>query len=645
MMAEVTPDTPVTTENIEPKDGHVEKILPHYLSTSSGSCHDACKYGIKNVSDTKGSKPFLKRGTATPYKSQDLLKTLIDPVQRKQKSAITSMDSLDINKETPNNCKVIKKEIQETSKKVPVYLRRQISSPSELKYVSVKHLNSLKPKTSSPSTTRHLSRRQSEIVIPKDLGTLNMSSPGSNKRNSQINTTEELGASAKHSVDMKPKPSQTKASLVSSPRQFSRRHSETIIKPQGLGIRRMNLLEGSSSKRDNEIKKSEEMSDCAKHANALKQKPLQTKESSPSTQRKLNRRYSDIIIPKDLEPLLLSPVGGSSARRNIEKKISKETGTPKLGKKKSLVPERVSSSPTSSMEKILSTTQSEIIKNPKKVPSALKIKKSVKLVESEHPNNEIVLEKTLYIIEPQAENLAVGLAGNDCITTHFSSSLSPFSEEKGMRNGESGVNAHQSPPMESTFYLNTHISSPSSSSMSQSPTSLSSEAMHGEDSALESCESETENQIADLELEPKRIRRIGAVGSEDIDWSPNYLIFKSGKTVNVQPENTSPRRLKFRQGKVLTENQNGKFDIKGRNLRRLVSDSALHETKTEPVKVVLKHQDVEEKKDNQSLFNNVIEETASKLVRTRKSKVKALVGAFETLISLRDTKSSEITSA
>ncbi|PHT29649.1 hypothetical protein CQW23_30761 [Capsicum baccatum] len=51
-------------------------------------------------------------------------------------------------------------------------------------------------------------------------------------------------------------------------------------------------------------------------------------------------------------------------------------------------------------------------------------------------------------------------------------------------------------------------------------------------------------------------------------------------------------------------------------------------------KIVLRRQDVQEKKDVQGLLNNVIEETASKLVETGKSKVKALVGAFETVISL-----------
>ncbi|KAF8090165.1 hypothetical protein N665_0483s0007 [Sinapis alba] len=57
--------------------------------------------------------------------------------------------------------------------------------------------------------------------------------------------------------------------------------------------------------------------------------------------------------------------------------------------------------------------------------------------------------------------------------------------------------------------------------------------------------------------------------------------------------------------------------------------------------VVLKHQETQKKRDSGVLwFNNVIEETANKLVETRKSKVKALVGAFESVISLQERKSS-----
>lgn len=636
MTTEETVDIPVTTENIVPIYDHMEVVQPHYLSSSSGTCHDACKNGFKDVSDTKVSKPFLRKGTPTPYKTQDVRRSILDPVQRKQLSVLTSVDSLGIKKEKPNNREVMKKETQQPSKKVPGYLRRQTSSPAELKHACAEELNSPKPLPSSPSATRPLRRRLSEIIIPKDLGTPNLNSPGRNKRNSVINRSEELSGSAKQCVDMSPKPSQTKVSLVSSPRQFSRRHGETVTRPKSSGIHRMTSLEGSSIKRDNDIKQSEVMGDSAKHSSALKQKPLQTKESTPSTQRKLNRRYSDIIIPRSLEPIILSPVGGSSGRRNFEKKTSKETGTPKIGRKNFFAPERISSSPTSSIKKIFST-RPELNKNPKRVVSA-----SVKQVDSEHHDNENVLEKTLYIIDPQSENPEGGLAANDCITTHLPLSSSPVYEESGISNGESGVEAHQLPPTNSTCYLKSDSSS--SSSLSQSPASFSSDVMHGEDNALESCESEGDHLITDLELEPKRARRIGGVGTEDRDWSPKHLIFKSGKTVDVLNENISPMRLKFREGKVLAENENAKLDTEGRSLRRLVSDSALYETKPEPVKVALKHQDVEEKKDNPSLFNNVIEETASKLARTRKSKVKALVGAFESIISLGDTKSSEITS-
>ncbi|CAL4899079.1 unnamed protein product [Urochloa decumbens] len=49
--------------------------------------------------------------------------------------------------------------------------------------------------------------------------------------------------------------------------------------------------------------------------------------------------------------------------------------------------------------------------------------------------------------------------------------------------------------------------------------------------------------------------------------------------------------------------------------------------------VALRHQKTLEKKKSQRLYNGVIEETASKLVKTRKSRVKALVGAFESVIS------------
>ncbi|XP_058739282.1 uncharacterized protein LOC131611207 [Vicia villosa] len=93
--------------------------------------------------------------------------------------------------------------------------------------------------------------------------------------------------------------------------------------------------------------------------------------------------------------------------------------------------------------------------------------------------------------------------------------------------------------------------------------------------------------------------------------------------VEPQIEESGTKKLKFKRGKVLREND---------------ADSDEGEDETSCEKVVLRHQDVKGKKDEQGLLNNVIEETASKLVEIQRSKVKALVGAFETLISLNEKK-------
>ncbi|CAK8563220.1 unnamed protein product [Lathyrus sativus] len=76
---------------------------------------------------------------------------------------------------------------------------------------------------------------------------------------------------------------------------------------------------------------------------------------------------------------------------------------------------------------------------------------------------------------------------------------------------------------------------------------------------------------------------------------------------------------------------------KSRSLARKVGGvdrTKVSGSKSGSEKVVLRHQNVEGRKQNTGLYNNVIEETASKLAGLRKSKVKALVGAFETVISL-----------
>ncbi|KAJ6672527.1 hypothetical protein OIU85_013826 [Salix viminalis] len=106
------------------------------------------------------------------------------------------------------------------------------------------------------------------------------------------------------------------------------------------------------------------------------------------------------------------------------------------------------------------------------------------------------------------------------------------------------------------------------------------------------------------------------------------------------PENRTSKGLRFRR-RALNDGQMGEVDTRKNNLKnKEVCGSEANITKMESEKVVLRHKDVQEKKIVQSLLNNLIEETACKLVENRKSKVKALVSAFETVISLQDSTTS-----
>ncbi|XP_072956140.1 uncharacterized protein [Typha angustifolia] len=147
------------------------------------------------------------------------------------------------------------------------------------------------------------------------------------------------------------------------------------------------------------------------------------------------------------------------------------------------------------------------------------------------------------------------------------------------------------------------------------------------------------NQTDVLKGESKgRSRRAASILPENKLPSPHKLNFRRGKVVNIPSENSGPRRLIFRPAKVASESWNAKGEGRVRSFRRRRNSMDMSTPTLEGPIVHLRHQDVQDKKDIQGLFNHVIEETASKLVETRKSKVKALVGAFETVISLQESK-------
>ncbi|KAD2805977.1 hypothetical protein R6Q59_029036 [Mikania micrantha] len=111
--------------------------------------------------------------------------------------------------------------------------------------------------------------------------------------------------------------------------------------------------------------------------------------------------------------------------------------------------------------------------------------------------------------------------------------------------------------------------------------------------------------------------------------------FRRGTILSPESDKNSLIELQFKKGKELEkETENGE----NVSLRRLSSDAQVCIPETVTISVDLKHQEMEEKKAAVS-NNNVIKEAAGKLIQTRKSKVKALVGAFETIVSNESPKS------
>ena len=534
-MAEESTETPLTPEKTETERGHERrrnstgrldnpigdiKIRSRYLRSSTGSCHDACKYGTKPA--LKPWSSFPKRVTTLEGESQAPEKAATS-IEGKKKSAIGPRPSLDSKVQKPSNPVVIKGEVSSSTKKETATLEKVPTSSKEID-VSIENSSNQKPK-----------HRKSK--------------------------------SYSHPVDW-----------------------------------------SFSFQRNNEIRISKE------------------------------------------------PQGDSASSRK-SKILSKELSTSKMGEIKASIPHTVNMFPKHSVKGV----------------SNMKTKNenSVTKVKANQHSNVDVPEKTLYVIEAGTENKTVEPSQNSVSSSPSSvdkslkqaqkgilSSQLPYSSKKNnLRHTGTGSNANKlrvssSPSLGKkslthTQYGTHRAKSPSSPSLSS----------HSKENGAKITGSE--NQKVEFRSRPGRD---GMFSSEDKGSAAEQLKFRRGKVVELQSENSNSRRLKFKRVRSVGEIQYGKDHT--RNWSKEVDDGKLEKdferdqnlegtrrrnskskevgdsedgTEIKSEEVVLRHQNVEEKKDTQSLYNNVIEETASKLVMARKSKVKALVGAFETVISLQDT--------
>ncbi|KAG7555364.1 Calmodulin-binding domain plant [Arabidopsis suecica] len=155
-------------------------------------------------------------------------------------------------------------------------------------------------------------------------------------------------------------------------------------------------------------------------------------------------------------------------------------------------------------------------------------------------------------------------------------------------------------------------------------------------------EEEDENVFFSEDKSTTREGKSKALSAESVvNGNSTKLRIKRGKIIDFGLQGNSPRKLKFKRGKIVSGVDTTSKSGGRRRLKTKGTNFSNDKEQQRKPRVVLKHQETQKKREARVLlFNKVIKETANKLVQTRKSKVKALVGAFESVISLQEKTSS-----
>lgn len=649
-----------------------KEILPHYLRASTGSCHDFCKYGRKHAFEEKARRSFPRRIIKKLPDDQSLAESQTEDYST---SVVKVKSSPNSKSPSANSPEIIKREVSTKSvvRQTPLFkevltkrmtptglLARSFDSQSSMlrealakkessaglplaksfdgqSLVSREVLAKKKSSAGLPLTRSFDGRSpvSSEVLLKKMTLTQEVSTKSAD---SQGSGPSEIWMRKKTSTVRRKENSKIKSSTKSDGGQGSG-SSEIWMKTKTRAVGRKKDSEVNSSP---SITKQDLASSSEKPGVSMKQVLSKAKEV------KLSAKYASTLNPKSSSPDASRVFG---ARRNGDIKIERHTGSSKTVAKNLQASPRASFSPRRSVSGVargLTSPRASLSSKPSPIRIAClnsKKNRSLKLTpqakeinakqhknknshknadpvqpdgELKESNGDTIQEKTLYVIKMRADNKYVESDHNENVSVEASPPLLSSLKSPSLPKSLSSM-SHSEKDEDESEYTVTEAEDDTSSEYDETE-----------------CIEETET----LEAEHRgRNRKSGMVLSEDKDGNPVKLRFRRGRVIDILSENNSPRRLKFRRGRVLGDNQNLKADGR-RSFKRREADGDVIDSKHDSGKFVLRHQDVHGKKDAQGLFNNVIEETASKLVETRKSKVKALVGAFETVISLQDGKPS-----
>ena len=649
-----------------------KEILPHYLRASTGSCHDFCKYGRKHAFEEKARCSFPRRIIKKLPDDQSLAESQTEDYST---SVVKVKSSPNSKSPSANSPEIIKREVSTKSvvSQTPLFkevltkrmtpaglLARSFDSQSSMlrEALAKKESSAGSPLTKSfdgrsPVSKEVLAEKKSSAGLPLTKSFDGQSPVSSEVLFKKMTLTQEVSTKSADSQGSGPSEiwMRKKTSAVQRKENSKINSSTKLDGGQGSGSSEIWMKTKTTAvgrKKDSEVNsypsitRQDLASSSEKPGVSMKQVLSKAKEV------KLSAKYASTLNPKSSSPDASRVFG---ARRNGDIKIKRRTGTSKPVAKNLQASPRASFSPRRSVSGVargLASPRASLSSKPSPIRIAClneKKNRSLKLTPQtkeindkqhknknshknadpvqpdgklEESNGDTIQEKTLYVIKVKADNKYVESDHNENVSVEASPPLLSSLKSPSLPKSISSM-SHSEKDEEESEYTVTEAEDDTSSEYDETE-----------------CIEETET----LEAEHRgRNRKSGMVLSEDKDGNPVKLRFRRGRVIDILSENNSPRRLKFRRGRVLGDNQNLKADGR-RSFKRRGADGDVIDSKHDSGKFVLRHQDVHGKKDAQGLFNNVIEETASKLVETRKSKVKALVGAFETVISLQDGKPS-----
>ena len=649
-----------------------KEILPHYLRASTGSCHDFCKYGRKHAFEEKARCSFPRRIIKKLPDDQSLAGSQTEDYST---SVVKVKSSPNSKSPSANSPEIIKREVSTKSvvSQTPLFkevltkrmtpaglLARSFDSQSSMlrEALAKKESSAGLPLAKSfdgqsPVSREVLAKKKSSAGSPLTKSFDGRSPVSSEVLFKKMTLTQEVSTKSADSQGSGPSEiwMRKKTSAVRRKENSKINSSTKLDGGQGSGSSEIWMKTKTTAvgrKKDSEVNsypsitRQDLASSSEKPGVSMKQVLSKAKEV------KLSAKYASTLNPKSSSPDASRVFG---ARRNGDIKIKRRTGTSKPVAKNLQASPRASFSPRRSVSGVargLASPRASLSSKPSPIRIAClneKKNRSLKLTPQtkeindkqhknknshknadpvqpdgklEESNGDTIQEKTLYVIKVKADNKYVESDHNENVSVEASPPLLSSLKSPSLPKSISSM-SHSEKDEEESEYTVTEAEDDTSSEYDETE-----------------CIEETET----LEAEHRgRNRKSGMVLSEDKDGNPVKLRFRRGRVIDILSENNSPRRLKFRRGRVLGDNQNLKADGR-RSFKRRGADGDVIDSKHDSGKFVLRHQDVHGKKDAQGLFNNVIEETASKLVETRKSKVKALVGAFETVISLQDGKPS-----